>query len=124
MAGMTNEERLNRMNKIIWAHKEILTGEEAQQLDKWQSLVVASSIFTVLIQIPFCVRYTVLLRRDFEKNKHLLKRIYGLIVFNSPLFFYSGYRAEGLANELAQKYLSDLSDLELCNFEDIYSQMR
>ena len=37
---------------------------------------------------------------------------------------YSSSKAEGIATEYANKYLDDLTDFELCNFEDIYLQMK
>ena len=105
---------------IVYRHKEILNGEEARQLDFWHMTVVASALFIFLVQIPLTIKYTVMLRRDREKNKHLLKRMYGLIFVNLPIFYISNGRSDKLINEYSKKYLADLSDFELNNFTTIY----
>ena len=112
------------MSKIIWSHKEILTGEEAQQIDKWQSIVIASALSVALIQIPLTFVYGRRMWRDVEKHRHLGWRLIGLSAFNFPFFTYSANKAEGLASEYANKYLGDLTDFEILNFEDIYVQMK
>ena len=124
MQGLKPEERRDRMSKIIWSHKEILTGDEAKEIDKWQSIVIASALAVGLIQIPLTIRYGILMRRDLEKHRYLAWRLLGLAAFNFPFFTYSANKAEGLASDYADKYLSDLTDFELCNFEDIYLQMK
>ena len=70
--------------------------------------------------LPISVRYTVLVRKDPEKNRHLLKRIYGALFISMPVFFISSTRVNKLYDEYSAKYLSDLSDSELMNFNKIY----
>lgn len=101
-----------------------MTGEEARTLEFWHMLVVASAMFVVMVQIPLTLKYTMAIRRDREKNKHLLMRMYGMIFFNLPIMYFSNAKNDRLVNEYSGKYLADLSDYELRNFEKIYSGLK
>ena len=57
-------------------------------------------------------------------NKHLLKRLYTMPLIAFPTFYYSSIKAEKYSKAYSAKYLGDLSDFELDNFETLYEQRR
>ncbi len=86
--------------------------------------MTASALFTVLVQLPLSVKYVLLIRRDPVLNKHLLRRLYIMPLVAFPTFYFSSLRTEKYSKAHSLKYLSDLNDFELDNFETLYEQRR
>lgn len=61
-----------------------------------------------------------LIRRDPVLNKHLLKRLYTMPLIAFPTFYYSSLKAEKYSRAYSVKYLSELNDFELDNFETLF----
>lgn len=113
-------ERKMALAKIIYRHTEILTKEEANKLAFWSSLIMASALFTIIVQLPLTIKYSILVRRDPVKNRHLLKWIYGMPAVAFPTFLLGQFKTDQYAIKMSQKYLSELSDFEIDNFESFY----
>ena len=110
--------------RIIFDHPEILTPRERSDLTFWGQIVTASALFTVIIQLPLSIKYILLIRRDPVLNKHLLKRLYAMPLIAFPSFYYSSLKTEKYSKAYSKKYLSDLNDFELDNFETLFEQRR
>ena len=46
--------------------------------------------------------------------------MYGMIFINLPVLYHSNFKSDKLVSEYSKKYLTDLTDFELNNFERIY----
>ena len=120
----TNSERERLKMRIIFNHPEILTPKEKSLMTFWGQLVTASALFTVLVQFPLSVKYIIHIRRDPVLNKHLLKRLYAMPLIAFPTFYYSSLKTEKYSKEYSKKYLSDLNEFELDNFETLFEQRK
>ena len=57
-------------------------------------------------------------------NKHLLKRIYAMPLVAFPTFYFSSLQTEKYSKEYSKKYLSELNEFELDNFEYLFEQRK
>ena len=110
--------------RIIFNHPEILSPKEKSDFTFWGQIVTASALFTVIIQLPLSIKYILLIRKDPVLNKHLLKRLYAMPLIAFPTFYFSSLQTEKYSKAYSKKYLSDLNDFELDNFETLYEQRR
>ena len=104
-------------------HPEILTHKELKELRWWQMAASAVPIF-LIASLPLATHWHVKIRSDPESNRHLLKRIWGVLIVSAPVFLYTNSRTRTIYQTLSAKYLTDLSDYELVHFNTFYRQIK
>ena len=101
-------------------HEEIMTQSERNTMSRYTSMILASALFLVCVQIPLSIKYFLLVRKDATLHGHLLRRVYMFPLFSFPMFYLGSTQAEKHLGNMSTKYLGDLNDYELDNFETLY----
>ncbi len=110
------EEKL----RIIFRHPEILSDDEKQLHYKWLRRNVFAVNFAIYVQFPLSVWYLWLSRRNPSIHGHLRRRVFLMPFITAPVISYCTVRTGKLTVEYCKKYLGDLSDEEISNFEVLY----
>ena len=87
-------------------------------------MVFFSGLFFLFLQVPYSFKYALMIRQDLNANRHLIRRIIWINAFNIPLWIQGNVRANKLTTQYSEKYLADLSDHELSNFDTIYKGLK
>lgn len=101
-------------------HEEIMTQSERNSMKRYTSMILASALFLVCVQIPLSIKYFLLVRKDATLHGHLLRRVYMFPLFSFPMFYLGSTQAEKHLGNMSTKYLGELNDYELDNFETLY----
>lgn len=91
------KERKATQGKLLMRHLEIMTPDERSTMKQYTSMILASGLFLVMVQIPLSIKYFLLVRKDATLHGHLLKRVYMFPMFSFPMFY--------LGSTLAEKHL-------------------
>jgi len=90
----------------------------------WSDSKSAAILFVGAVWLPLTVKYGMLLRRNIEANRHLVKRMIGISFIAIPWVQISAYRLEKHGQECSAKYFHDLSDYEKRHFSQIYMKQQ
>ena len=82
--------------------------------------ILGALSFVVLVQVPLTLFYVYRLRRAPASSQHLRKRLYALPAISIPWGYYSRHQLKNFTDSMHDKYLKDLSDVELDTFDQIY----
>jgi hypothetical protein len=86
--------------------------------------MLASSLFLVIVQIPLTLKYYYLIRQDPLLNRYLLKRVYLFPLLCFPTFWISNRSLSKTTERLSSKYLGQMTDDELIQFETLYEEKK
>ena len=95
---MTGDDRRKIKARIIFKYSEMLTKEEASNMRFWHSMVFFSGMFFVMLQVPYSFKYALMIRKDLNANRHLIRRIIWINAFNIPLWIQGNSRSNKLIN--------------------------
>ena len=123
---LSRGERLMRQNDIIRRFGEDmqLTDVEKRDLKYYMNMENVLSLSFVFLWMPLSIAFIAKYKQDPVKNAALRVRALSIYAIQLPVLFYISFKKNQTMGNLQKKYLNDLSDYEIRNFEKLFSQLR
>ena len=98
----------------------MLTPDEAKEVIYYDSLTTTLSLCYLFLWVPVSFMFYAKYRQDRIANHHLRFRIMSIHCIQIPVIIYAQNKKNTCLEQLERKYLNDLSDYEIQNFDTLF----
>jgi len=102
----------------------MLTEDERHNTMYYVALENSLQLSYFFLWLPVCFAFFLRYRKDPVGNAQMKNRIIGINIFQLSAWIWASYKKGQTMTQMESKYLHDLSDYEIANFEQIYQQLQ
>ena len=99
------------------------TAEEAKSIKYWNSITNTLSTFYLFLWVPISFAFYAKYRQNPVENHHMRFRVLSIHLVQLPCIVYTSAQRQRIVDDACKKYLADLSDYEIKNFDMLYQQL-
>jgi len=111
---------MRQQDLLIRYCREMLTPAEAKDVIYYNSLTTTLSLSYLFLWVPVSFAFYAKYRQDRIANAPLRFRIMSIHAIQLPVIIYAQNKKNTCLEQLERKYLNDLSDYEIQNFDVLF----